>query len=132
MGGAVFNSDGRLSGDVVTQTIECDTVNNVCTVPMRAPSFALIFLTQQTESESTPSYTQTFATTATTNPAGHPAIDPAVLATMNGEGGPGARYTGSTAKGALSAGIGLRELLPAAWSLAAVVAGCLLVTLGRA
>ena len=46
-------------------TYTCDTVNNVCAIPMPAPAVAVVFLNSNAFSESEPTTTQTFATTTT-------------------------------------------------------------------
>ncbi|KAG8865303.1 hypothetical protein FRB96_000193 [Tulasnella sp. 330] len=127
--GGVFQSDGRLQGTQVTETIECDTTNNQCLIPMRAPSFALVFLSQSALTASSPSTssTLTFATTSLTKKvgAGNILVNPAVLATMNGEGGPGTRYLGSTGKSNASAGA-RQFVIPAMGSLLGLAIGCVL------
>lgn len=113
--GGQFESDGRLQGTQETQTIECDQTNNQCVVPVRAPSFALVFLTDDALARSTMpqgSAPITFATTATTNANNRPQIAPAVLATMNGDGGPSySRLLGSTGLTTSGAGVGARPAL---------------------
>lgn len=123
----MFQSDGRLQGEQVTETIECDTTNNQCLIPMRAPSFALVFLSQQALTASSPptSSTLTFATTSLTKAGGNLLVNPSVLATMNGEGGPGVRYVGSTGKSNVSAA-GRQFVIPALGSLLGLAIGCVL------
>lgn len=128
--GGEFQSDGRLQGTQQTQTIACDQANNECTIPVRAPSYALVFLTDDALSMSSApsgSSTLTFATTVTTG-KGRPGINPSVLATMNGHGGPGSRYVGSTGTGVLNiSGIGLKAATPGLGLLLAATIGWLLV-----
>lgn len=134
--GGMLASDGRLQGTQQTVTVECDQTNNQCIVPVRAPSFALVFLTDDAVTRSSPpdpSSTLTFATTALTKKGGHIVVDPSVLATMNGEGGPGTRYLGSTGKGKLIIQTekpdgAMSLVIPALGSLVALVVGCLMVT----
>ncbi|KAG9040129.1 hypothetical protein FRB95_000058 [Tulasnella sp. JGI-2019a] len=128
--GGMFQSDGRLQGTQVTETIECDTTNNQCLVPMRAPSFALVFLTEQAMQLSSPSAssTLTFATTSLTKVNNAAAlINPSVLATMNGGGGPGTRYVGTTGKssGTIS-GASRGAMVSASASFVALVFGCMM------
>ncbi|KAG8698999.1 hypothetical protein FRC08_005555, partial [Ceratobasidium sp. 394] len=80
-------SDGRLMGGLDIQTVPCQS--GTCRVPMKAPSFALVFLTDQALNDITPTgvATETFATTVTTRRHGRILIDPSVLATSNGDGG---------------------------------------------
>lgn len=40
--GGPFEADGRLQGDEMTYTYQCD--NNVCSVPVPAPGAALVYL----------------------------------------------------------------------------------------
>ncbi|KAG6839220.1 hypothetical protein C0991_004741 [Blastosporella zonata] len=40
-----FTSDGRPAGDEKIVTIACDRTTNLCTIPVPAPSYALVFLT---------------------------------------------------------------------------------------
>ncbi|KAG8988112.1 hypothetical protein FRB90_002952, partial [Tulasnella sp. 427] len=133
MGSAIFTSDGRLTGDVQTVTIACDTAANQCSVPVKAPSVALVFLDDDAVSNSSPeneASSLTFATSIYTGHGQHPIVDPAVLKTMNGDGGPGPRHTGSTSKGQ-----GLTQLgaaarsaaVPAIASIFALVMGVMLV-----
>ncbi|KAG8939588.1 hypothetical protein FRC04_006210 [Tulasnella sp. 424] len=100
MGSAIFTSDGRLTGDVQTVVIQCDQAANQCVVPVKAPSVALVFLSDDALSQSSPkdpASSLTFATSVYTGKGGHhPHIDPAVLRTMNGDGGVGPRHVGST------------------------------------
>jgi len=135
MGRGILTSDGRLQGTPTTQTIECDTGSNTCSIPMRAPSFALVFLSDAALTASLPegtASTLTFATTALTkkpHSGGKPVIDPAVLATMNGGGGPGPRYTGSTGK-SLTVVVSAAVLKASAvWSAVALVTGFALIML---
>jgi len=116
-------------GTQQTVTVECDETTNTCTIPVRAPSFALIFLSDSAlvnSGSESPASTVTFATTAYTNHNHHPILDPSVLATMNGHGGPGPRYMGSTTKGKDGNNIGgsVEGASISRWAvLAAVLAG---------
>ncbi|CAE6489353.1 unnamed protein product [Rhizoctonia solani] len=87
LGQTFYASDGRLQNPLDIVTIPCS--NGSCRVPMRAPSFALVFLSDQALNDITPTgpAAQTFATTVTTRRHGHVFIDPSVLATSNGDGG---------------------------------------------
>ncbi|CDZ97104.1 Glycoside hydrolase, superfamily [Phaffia rhodozyma] len=103
--GGAWSADGTLSGTVSTVNITCE--NNQCSIPMKAPSYALVFLTQDaltassgsvvTDSSSTKSAT-TFGTTYAANGAGTATVDPAVLSTSNGRS-TGNGTLGSTSKG---------------------------------
>lgn len=92
--GTSFTSDGTLRGDRATDTITCN--NGVCVIPVYAPSVALVFLTDDALSSSTPSAEAApFATTVIGN--GDATIDPRVLETSNGQDG----RKGSTSKGSI-------------------------------
>ncbi|KAJ1300657.1 hypothetical protein OPQ81_002305 [Rhizoctonia solani] len=86
-GQTFYTSDGRLQNSLDVVTIPCS--NGSCRIPMRAPSFALVFLSDVVLNEMTPTgpATETFPTTVTTRKHGHIFIDPSVLATSNGDGG---------------------------------------------
>jgi len=86
--GSLFSSDGRPQGNASTLTVQCDP-NNGCPVTIPAPGAALVFLSDQSLTESGPgSLTETF-TTSTYQYGGEPTIAQAVLATSNGRGGKG-------------------------------------------
>ncbi|KAH7341484.1 hypothetical protein B0J17DRAFT_765535 [Rhizoctonia solani] len=104
--GDQFNSDGRMKGDMQTETIPCDTATGSCAITVKAPSIVLVFLNDQTLADSTPPSEgpQTFATTAATKIHNTATIDQAVLATSNGHGGGqyGGGRMGSTSSGSVS------------------------------
>ncbi|EGN92294.1 glycoside hydrolase family 79 protein [Serpula lacrymans var. lacrymans S7.3] len=95
--GGVFQSDGRLAGSLNVETVTCDQNANTCQVQVPAPGFALVFLSQSSLSEVSPSAPQTFPTTAYTQTINTVTINPSVLATSNGRGRTG--ELGSTSKG---------------------------------
>jgi hypothetical protein len=66
--GDQFNSDGRMKGELQTETIQCDAAAGSCAINVKAPSIVLVFLNDQTLADSTPPNEgpQTFATTAAT------------------------------------------------------------------
>ncbi|KAJ7090783.1 hypothetical protein B0H15DRAFT_884060 [Mycena belliarum] len=82
--GGNFDSDGRPMGTEVIKDVPCDAGAQTCTVVVPAPGFALVFLTEgsQTENGGLPSVT--FATTARTRSHNTATVDPAVLSTSNG------------------------------------------------
>ncbi|KAG6818505.1 hypothetical protein H0H93_004435, partial [Arthromyces matolae] len=83
--GNKFEADGRPKGDLNVVRISCDVNANQCQIPLKAPSLALVFLTDPSSNfgpEATPA--PTFATTAYTRTAHTVAVDPSVLATSNG------------------------------------------------
>ncbi|EIM80386.1 glycoside hydrolase family 79 protein [Stereum hirsutum FP-91666 SS1] len=100
--GDALQADGRLQGTLDVQTVQCDQTSNTCAIKVPAPSFALVFLTDDAESEATPSETLTFSTsTIATATAAY--VDPSVLATSNGQSGLGldGEYKGSTSPGSV-------------------------------
>lgn len=52
--GGELGSDGRLMGTQETVTIQCDTTAQTCAIPVKAPSIALVFLTDTAVQESSP------------------------------------------------------------------------------
>ncbi|KAF7325829.1 Glyco-hydro-79C domain-containing protein [Mycena kentingensis (nom. inval.)] len=81
--GGNFESDGILKGEEEIKDVTCDTGANTCTVQVPAPGFALVFLDNDlTQDDGSPSIT--FSTTARTQTRNTATIDPAVLATSNG------------------------------------------------
>ncbi|TEB33938.1 glycoside hydrolase family 79 protein [Coprinellus micaceus] len=96
-----FEADGRLKGDLNVTTVNCDVTNNVCGIPLRAPSFALVFMDgSSSDSQSVP--TATFATTARTKGHNTATVPPEVLATSNGHAGKERQNLGSTSRGSVS------------------------------
>ncbi|CAE6411272.1 unnamed protein product [Rhizoctonia solani] len=87
LGQTFYTSDGHLQNQLDIVTVSCS--NGLCHVPMRAPSFALVYLSDQELNEITPtgSVAEIFPTTVTTRRQEHMFIDPSVLATSNGDGG---------------------------------------------
>ncbi|KAG9073407.1 hypothetical protein FS749_015264, partial [Ceratobasidium sp. UAMH 11750] len=74
-----FESDGRLKNEQVIQTITCE--NGSCAIPLKAPSLALVFLSDEalTNSSPDPTAVQSFATTYLTKVRNTATIDQAVL-----------------------------------------------------
>ncbi|KAG8995622.1 hypothetical protein FRB90_000137 [Tulasnella sp. 427] len=105
--GQQFMSDGRLQGDVNVTTIQCNTSDGTCNIPVPGPSIALVFLTDSSLVESgEDTQTQTFATSTTTARVAV-TIDQAVLATSNGRSG--SNPLGTTSKSSsVSAGFLMR------------------------
>lgn len=126
--GGLMAADGRMIGDQQTIEIACDQAANTCTIPVKAPSFALVFLSDIDGAAEEPTSTLTFATTAYTAHGNQIVlVNPSVLATMNGDGGTQPRYTGSTSKNATPANDAMRLVAPAASLLVAMVIGCFVV-----
>ncbi|KAJ7249910.1 glycoside hydrolase family 79 protein [Mycena rebaudengoi] len=82
--GGNFDSDGRLTGDEVIESVPCDQDKKVCIVRVPAPGFALVYLTDSVYSEKQDP-PQTYATTARTKIHNTATIPPEVLATSNGQ-----------------------------------------------
>ncbi|GJJ14346.1 hypothetical protein Clacol_008610 [Clathrus columnatus] len=101
--GGALESDGTLQGTRDTATINCDTEQNLCHVPIPAPGLAVLFLTPEAQNMSISNDPEiTFTTTATTVALRITAtINPSVLATSNGYGGSN-RQVGSTSFGSLT------------------------------
>ena len=102
--GGDFSVDGRFTGNLNVTTINCNVDNNACTIPVPAPGFALVFLSNSSSSSSPPQdpyismsqATRTFSTSAYTKTL-HTAMVPAsVLATSNGHSGINREQLGST------------------------------------
>ncbi|PFH50110.1 glycoside hydrolase family 79 protein [Amanita thiersii Skay4041] len=126
--GGIFGSDGRPIGDEDVQTVQCQANNN-CAITLYAPSFALVFLNEDSLQtiESGPS--QTFPTTALTNTVNTATFDPAVLETSNGNKGLDDRL-GSTSPGSLSGAAGMTQALQGATILGAMVLGAMVILRG--
>ncbi|KAH0586679.1 hypothetical protein J132_03883 [Termitomyces sp. J132] len=127
--GNKFEVDGRLKGDLNINTISCDQGTNQCHIPLKAPSFALVFLTdpnaQKTDSQ--PPDAVTFQTTALTKTVNTATIDPSILATSNGHSGKERQNVGSTSPGSISAAESLRVLAPGLVVLLATMCGAAVV-----
>ncbi|KAH9933993.1 glycoside hydrolase family 79 protein [Epithele typhae] len=114
--GGRFEVDGRLKGDVVIDTINCDQTANSCQVKVPAPGVALVFFSDDAQAAaSLPNNgeAQTFATTAVTKVVNTATIDPKVLATAQGMSGSdrakfgeaGTSQGGANAAGAVRASV---------------------------
>lgn len=95
-----------MKGALDVKTIQCDQSANTCIVPVKAPGFALVFLTDSPVLQD--EHPMTFATTARTNTINTATIDPKVLATSNGQSGKQRVILGSTSHGSSGAAMGLR------------------------
>ncbi|KZP04193.1 glycoside hydrolase family 79 protein [Athelia psychrophila] len=107
--GGAYASDGRLQGNLSVSTVAC--ANDVCAVPVPAPGFALVFLTEDSFSEVNPAEAAVPTFSTTTTKAGRAAatvtVNASVLATSNGHGGPGGKIVlGSTSQEGGAAGLG--------------------------
>ncbi|KAF5371018.1 hypothetical protein D9615_010018 [Tricholomella constricta] len=112
--GNKFQVDGRPKGDLNITTIQCDQGANQCHVPVKAPSFALVFLSDPNAPAAAgiDAPALTFETTAFTKTVNTATVDPAVLATSNGHSGKERSKLGSTSSGSVNAAEGLRALIP--------------------
>lgn len=100
--------DGRFQGTESVQSFPCDQTAGTCAIKVPAPGFALVFITSDALSDSEPSATVTFSTTAMTKrpkstTASSTLVDPSVLATANGQSGADRAQLGSTSKGSSGA-----------------------------
>ena len=125
--GDALGSDGRLSGDKDIQTVTCS--GGTCKIQVPAPSFALVFLSDQALSESDNGANMTFPTTTSrTRTVNTATVNPSVLATSNGHGGFVHGVTYSTSKGELKASHAASEkVLPSVLALLGVVVGSAVV-----
>ncbi|THH33379.1 hypothetical protein EUX98_g814 [Antrodiella citrinella] len=119
--GGMFQCDGRMKGTETIETIPCDQNANVCNIKVPAPGFALVFMSDTALTDSEPSATVTFSTTALTRTMNTATIDAAALETSNGQSGI-TRHLGSTSKGSSGAGRGTGVVSSVA-ALGALLAG---------
>ena len=120
--GGRFQSDGRLVGQEVIQTIACDTTANTCQIPVPAPGVALVFVSQEAQGGVDPSRTETYSTTAATKLKNTATIDPSVLATSNGNSAKD-RKLASTSEGSSAAGPRTAGVVPGVTLLGMLVGG---------
>ncbi|KAG6917380.1 hypothetical protein DXG01_002759 [Tephrocybe rancida] len=118
--GNKFQVDGRPKGDLNIVTVQCDQNANQCHIPLKAPSLAVVFLTNPSNGNQA---APTFATTALTKTAHTVTVDPSVLATSNGHSGKDRLQLGSTSHGSTNGVEGLKALIPGASLLFALAAG---------
>lgn len=128
--GDEFKSDGRLQGAEQIITIQCS--NGVCTIPVKAPQFALVFLDGVSGIANPTQATQTFSTSVQTKIHGGTVIvPPSVLSTSNGRGGAQELFNiGGSSPGRPSGANALRAAM--GMVLVSVLSGvALMVGLGR-
>ncbi|KAF7974612.1 hypothetical protein HWV62_11580 [Athelia sp. TMB] len=124
--GGNFGSDGRLTGDQDIKTVACN--GGTCQVTVPAPSFALVFLSDDALTESDGGPTQTFPTTLHTKAHNTANVDASVLATSNGHKAFALHY-GSTSRGTIrSSAFGMSQALPSMAALICIVTGSLLIS----
>ncbi|KAI0316521.1 hypothetical protein OF83DRAFT_1060198 [Amylostereum chailletii] len=126
-----FESDGRLTGELSVETIQCDQATNVCSVSVPAPGVAVVFLTDDGYDAVTPpeSAVATFPTTYYTATVNTAKVDPSALASSNGHTNLGG-LRGATSQGARDRSAGSRvrvegwaaALVPAAFAVGAMAA----------
>ncbi|KAJ7572949.1 hypothetical protein C8J56DRAFT_1133482 [Mycena floridula] len=102
--GGVYESDGRIKGEVDIQTVTCNGGNCIIKVP--APGFALVFVSEQALAGSDTGTPVTFPTTVFTKTLNTATVDPSLLATSNGHQGfvEGAGAGGSTSRSSVKNG----------------------------
>jgi hypothetical protein len=110
-----------MKGELDIVTINCDQGANACGIPVKAPGFALVFLTDPTTTSDQSAHT--FETSAYTKTINTVTVDPEVLATSNGKSGKERSKLGSTSFGSVSAAGGLRALVPGLSVLLAALCG---------
>ncbi|KAB5591972.1 Beta-glucuronidase [Ceratobasidium theobromae] len=120
-----FESDGRLQGQEEVRTITCDTAAGQCVIPLKAPSLALVFLTDTALQNSSPGgdATVSFETSILTRLRHTATVDQAVLATSNGRGGKMGNPLGSTSVGSVGSGAMAGLHAPCMGVLVGLVAG---------
>ncbi|TFY66779.1 hypothetical protein EVG20_g4311 [Dentipellis fragilis] len=128
--GNVFQSDGRLEGNLDVQTVQCDQNANTCTIQVPAPGVAVVFLTSDALNEVTPGSTVTYPTTATTKTANTAVVDPSVLATSNGHGGLEG-HLGATSQGSSNAASGMKDAMSGAMAFLALIGGAWFIAARR-
>lgn len=85
--GLSYASDGRLHGNVSTTTITCQ--NSQCQIPVAAPAIAVVYLSDQALTLSSPPVQGGTAAFETTRIGfGSATVDPKVMETSNGQNGP--------------------------------------------
>ncbi|KAG5642996.1 hypothetical protein DXG03_001773 [Asterophora parasitica] len=129
--GNKFKVDGRPKGDLNVTKISCNTGAKLCSIPLKAPSFALVFLYDPEQpdpllggsgSGSGAGDVVTFETTAFTKTVNTATVDPSVLATSNGQSAKERAQLGSTSSGSVNAAVG-RAVVPGLAVLGAMLAG---------
>jgi len=118
--GGPLESDGRLTGNLDVQTVQCP--NQVCSIKVPAPAVAVVFFTTTALNAVQPASTATFATTTITQLGARIVVDPTVLATSNGHSGM-ENFRMATSQRSASSAAGLRESVPGIMALLAVVCG---------
>jgi hypothetical protein len=128
--GGNFESDGRPVGDVVVETIQCTQANggSTCLVPVPAPGFALVFLTDSALGESDGGKTVTYSTTVVTKAHNTVTLSEGVLETSNGQDSSVRQRLGSTSSGSQNGAVVIARL---GVGMLAVVVGTMWLVLNR-
>jgi hypothetical protein len=106
--------------------VKCDVTSGTCQVKVPAPSFALVFLTDNAFSAVSPHSTLTFPTTAVTRTFNTVFINPFVLAHSNGDYGMQDK-TGRTSFRSSNSALSMKQPWPGSLAFACLAA--ILVTL---
>ncbi|KAF8995398.1 glycoside hydrolase family 79 protein [Cyathus striatus] len=96
--GPRFTVDGRLKGDLDIQTVNCDTSSNSCPVKVKAPGFALVFLSDSDAALQEGQATQTFSTSTNTKLQNTATLPSEVVATSNGHSGKDREHLAGTSR----------------------------------
>lgn len=129
--GGMFEADGQLHGQEETLEIPCP--GGVCSVVVKAPEIALVFLTEQAMADSGvgPAATpvETFTTSRYLHQYNTATVNAGVLATSNGQGGSNYRDMGRYASTSRHANIhnAAERAVPGALALAAIALGVMLI-----
>ncbi|GAB1526507.1 hypothetical protein RhiTH_009674 [Rhizoctonia solani] len=126
-----FESDGRLKGEEVVHTIQCNPRTNQCPVRLKAPSLALIFLTPTVFENSSPAKdaTASFETSFRTRVRYTATVNQAVLSASNGRGGASGHRVESTSFGSVGNGVVAGLGVPGTGLMIGLVVGVALVVM---
>ncbi|KAJ7141844.1 hypothetical protein C8R43DRAFT_583571 [Mycena crocata] len=124
--GGNFESDGRPMGTEVIETVDCDTGAQTCTIKVKAPGMALVFLTDDAQTQDGGMPSVTFATTARTKTHNTATVPPEVLATSNGNS-----FSAHELAGTSKPPSGAPRAMQAPLVLAGVLVGAVVALLGR-
>ncbi|KAH9850236.1 hypothetical protein C2E23DRAFT_896579 [Lenzites betulinus] len=108
--GGRFQADGRLIGTESIQTVPCHTSANICQITVPAPGVALVFVSAPAQQAAADAGgASTYPTTVQTKHANTVTVDPAVVATSNGNSGKDRdAHPGGTSQGGANGARGLR------------------------
>ncbi|EJD44078.1 hypothetical protein AURDEDRAFT_88289 [Auricularia subglabra TFB-10046 SS5] len=129
--GGMFQANGLLYGEEETLEIPCP--GGVCSVVVKAPEIALVFLTEQALADAgvgpSATATETFTTSYYFRDHNTATVNSGVLATSNGQGGSNFRQMGRFASTSRHANLhnAAERAVPGFMALAAVAIGAILV-----